>query len=51
MALSLELQTPVNCRFFMKRCSVCFNLFVLLFIVTPCLAVAIQREVEREVNT
>ena len=28
---------PFNCRFFLSRFSVCFNCFVLLFLVTPCL--------------
>ena len=28
--------------YFQKRFPVCFNLFVLLFLVTPCFAVAIQ---------
>ena len=32
----------LNCRFFLKRFPVCFNLFVLLFLVTPCLVVAVQ---------
>ena len=35
-----------NCRFFLNRFSVCFNLFVLPFLVTPCLIVAIQPCVE-----
>ena len=35
-----------NCRFFLKRYSVCFTLFVLHFIVTPCLAVAIHPGME-----
>ena len=35
-----------NCRFFPKRFSVCFNLFVLLFLVTPSLAVAVQPNME-----
>ena len=30
------------CRFFLKRFCVCFNLFVVLFLVTPCLVVAFQ---------
>ena len=34
--------TPFNCRFFLIRFPVCFNLFVLLFLVTPCLVVAVQ---------
>ena len=33
--LSLELTTSCNCRFCLNRFSVCFNLFVLLFLVTP----------------
>ena len=33
---------PFNCRFFLNRFSVCFNLFVLLFFVTPCLIVDVQ---------
>ena len=28
--------------FFLKKLPVCFNLFVLLFLVTPCLVVAVQ---------
>ena len=32
----------VNCRFFLKRFPVCFNLFVLPFLVTLCLIVAVQ---------
>ena len=35
-------QTPINCRFFLKRFPVCFNLFVLLFLATPCLVVCVQ---------
>ena len=31
-----------NCRFFLIRFPVCFNLFVLLFLDTPCLIVAVQ---------
>ena len=31
-----------NCRFSLVRFPVCFNLFMLLFLVTPCLAVAVQ---------
>ena len=34
--------TSVNCRFFLSRFPVFFNLYVLLFLVTPCLVVAIQ---------
>ena len=30
-------KNPIKCRFFLKRFCVCFNLFVLLLIVTPCL--------------
>ena len=32
----------INCRFFLNRFPVCFNLFMLLFLVTPCLVVAVQ---------
>ena len=35
-------QTSFNCRFFLNRSPVCFNLFVLLFLVTPCLIVTFQ---------
>ena len=35
-------QTPINCRFFLKRFSVCFNHFMLLFLVIPCLVVAVH---------
>ena len=35
-------KTPINCRMFLKRFPVRFNLFVLLFRVTPCLVVAVQ---------
>ena len=31
-----------NCRFFLNRFPVCHNLFLLLFLVTPCLVVAVQ---------
>ena len=31
---------PINCRFFLKRFLVCFNLFVLIVLVTSCLVVA-----------
>ena len=31
-----------KCRFFLNRFPVCLNLFVLLFLVTPCLVVAVQ---------
>ena len=37
-----NLQAPVNFRFFLKKFPVCFNLFVLLFLVTPCSVVTIQ---------
>ena len=33
---------PINWRFFVKRFPVCFNLFVLLFLLTPCLVVVVQ---------
>ena len=32
----------INCRFFLNRFPLCFNLFVLLFLVRVCLVVAIQ---------
>ena len=35
-------QTPINCRFLLKRFPVCVNLFVLLFLVTPYLVVAVE---------
>ena len=41
MALSLEL-TDIYCRFFLNRCPVYVNLFVLLFLATLCLVVAVQ---------
>ena len=31
-----------NCRFFLNRFPVCLNLFMFLFLVTPCLVVAFQ---------
>ena len=34
--------TRHNCRFFLNRFPVCCNLFVLLFLVPPCLVVAVQ---------
>ena len=38
----LELTDIYNYRFFLKRFPVCFNLFVLHFLVTPCLVVAVS---------
>ena len=38
----LCLYNAFNCRFFLDRFPVCFNLFVLLFPVTPCLVKAVQ---------
>ena len=32
----------INCRFLLKKFPVCFNLFLLFFLVTPCLVVAVQ---------
>ena len=32
----------LNCRFFLNRFPIYFNLLVLLSLVTPCLAVAVQ---------
>ena len=34
--------TPFNCRLFLNIFLVCFNLFVLFFVVTSCLVVAFQ---------
>ena len=34
--------TPFNCRLFLNIFPVCFNLFVLFFIVTSCLVVAFK---------
>ena len=41
VALSLE-QISFNCRFFLDRFPVRYNLFVLLFLVTPFLIVGVQ---------
>ena len=41
VALSLELPEIFNCRFFLNRFPVWFNLFVLVFLVTACLVVAV----------
>ena len=35
-------QISFNCRFFLNRFPLCFNLFVIFFLVTPCLIVAVQ---------
>ena len=35
-----------NCRFFLNRFPVCFNIFVFLFLVTPYLVVAVQPCIE-----
>ena len=40
--MSMLSMTSFDCRFFLKRFCVCFNLFELLFLVTPCLIVAVQ---------
>ena len=40
--MSMLPMTSFDCRFFLKRFCVCFNLFELLFLVTPCLIVAVQ---------
>ena len=37
-----RIKTSFNCRFFLNRFPVFFNYFVLLFLVTPCLIVAVQ---------
>ena len=36
-----RINEPFNCRLFLNRFSICFDLFVLLFAVTPCLVVAV----------
>ena len=41
--MGLEL---VDCRFFLDRFPVCLNIFVFLFLVTPCLVVAVQPCIE-----
>ena len=40
-------KSRINCRFFLNRFTVCCNLFVLLFLVTPCLIVTVQSCMER----
>ena len=40
--LKSRINTPFNCRFFLKRFFVCSNLFVLFFLVTLCLVMAVQ---------
>ena len=45
VALSVELS--FNCGFFLNTFPVCFNFFVLLFLVTPCLVVAVQPSMAR----
>ena len=42
VALSLEVTDIFNCRFFLNRFPACFNLSVLLFVVTPCFVVQLQ---------
>ena len=42
MALSIELTDTYWLWVLLKRFPICINLFVLLFLVTPCLAVAVQ---------
>ena len=42
MASSVELTDTLNCRFFLNRFPVCFNLFVHIFLVTSCLILAVQ---------
>ena len=44
-----RINIAVDCRFFLKRfpgCFKAFNLFVALFLVTPCLVVAVKPCVE-----
>ena len=40
--LKSRINRHLNCMFFLNRLPVCFNLFVLLFLVTPCFAEAVQ---------
>ena len=43
MTLSVELTGSIfNCRLFRNRFPVCLNIFVFLFLLTPCLVVAFQ---------
>ena len=35
-------KSRINFRFFLSRFPVCFNLFMLLFLVAPCLVMAVQ---------
>ena len=44
--LTCDPLTPFNCRFFLNRFPVQFNLFVLLFLLFLCLVVAIQPCIE-----
>ena len=39
-------KSRINCSFFVKRFPTCFNFFVLLFLVTPCLLLAVQPYME-----
>ena len=39
-----RINTHLYLMFFLNRFPVCFNLFTLLFLVTPCLVVAVQPE-------
>ena len=41
-----RINTLFTCRLFLNRFPVCFNLFVLLFLVTPCLIGAVQSRIE-----
>ena len=40
--LKSRINRHLNCRFFLNRLPLCFNLFVLLFLVTPCFVVPVQ---------
>ena len=44
---TLELTDHFICRFFLNRFPVCFNLYVLCFLVTICLTLAIQPRMEK----
>ena len=47
MALSLELKDILNVGSFLSKFPVCFNLYVLFFLVTPCRIVAVWPCMER----
>ena len=44
--LESRIKTSFNCRLFLNRFHLCLNLFVFLFVVIPCLVVAVQPCIE-----